>query len=61
MTVISDLSYNVGARDPFGDPVILRFSTATPWGHARDDAHWYAEKVRGILISYLFCSYNCKD
>ena len=56
MTVISDQSYNIRARDPLGIPQVFSFSTATVWGHAHDDTYWYAQKSRGILmISYLLC------
>ena len=54
VTVISDRNYNVWARDPLGIPQFFSFNIATLWGHAHDDAHWYAQKSCGILmISYL--------
>ena len=54
VVVISDRNFNVCVRDPWGIPPFLTFNTATIWGHAHDDAHWYVQKSRGILmISYL--------
>ena len=37
---------------PWGSRSFLA-STQQLWGHAHDDAHWYAQKSHGILISYL--------
>ena len=62
MSVISDRNYNVRARDPLGIPPFFSFNTATVWGHAYDDVHWYARKSRGILmISYLLWGCIFKD
>ena len=51
VTVICNRNYNVCTRDP---PKVFSLSTMTICGHADDDAYWYAQESRGILmISYL--------
>ena len=58
MTVIGDRNNNIRARDPLGIPQFFSFNTATVWGHAHDDAHWYAQKSHEILmILSLLCGY----
>ena len=51
MTVISNRNYNVWARGPLRIPQSFSFNTATVWGHAHDDAHWYAQKSRGGIAA----------
>ena len=53
MAMISDRNYNIRARDPLGILQFFSVNTATILGRTHDDAHWCAQKSRGITNDFV--------